>query len=357
MDITDWQLWLDLFSTSEKRPGVFATFMWSTYEFVRFTPLLLGAVVLALTFVRPRGWVRLPVESTRRTLLARFGTLAPLCLIMVATICGVLVALFRGFTWSGYVNGAWFRAAVPLTLVALLGVTLLRLRREPQPTVGERAILPRRPWHGFSPRSLIAIIGVTITLYLATELWQAAVGPEPRELHNAVGGDRVLKNVGGAPPTALGWENHAASLLGILLVVVMLLWLLKYDASRPVPSHAPLAEVASERKMTARLVCQITLGGTLLALGVVWLHTWAPTTEYVEIREGRSGHSGDMIISHFHGLVGVLRAMGWVFQGLGAGLLLRLLVDTVRSARAARTTHDSTSPRADATSQRIGAEQ
>lgn len=337
MDITDWQLWLDLFSPSDRRPGLFLNYLWNPYGLITQTPIVLGILVLALTFLRPRRWVSLPANSARCGLLTRLGVLGPIFLAAVATISGILVAVFPLFTHSDRVSGAWFRAVIPFTVVAMLGLTALVLSRERPPGVGNRAILPRRVWHAFAPRVMLSIMGVLVALYIASEVWQAAVGSEPRELRSALGGNRILKSVAGAPPTAMGWENHGASILGILLATAMLLWLLRQDASRPIPAHASLTEVKSERIMTARLVCQVTLGGVLLALGMAWLHTWAPTYEYMELQDdAMGGKGGDMIISHYHGLVRVLRTLGWAIQGLGTGLLLRLTVDTLRADRVAK---------------------
>lgn len=345
MDITDWQIWLDLFSTSARRPGVFSQLYWSPYALIKSTPLLLGPIVFALTFVRPRSWVALPRGSARIKLLSRLGSFGSLGLLLVALGCSTLVALFPGLTTSSFVSGAWFRAAAPCALVVFLGVSSLGLSREPQPEVGRRAILPRRPWHTFTSKPILSIIFVLATLYVASELWQAVAGSEPRELHSIFGGDRLLRNSSGAPPTAMGWENHVASLAGLLLALGLLVWTLSRDASRPVSNRKPFTEVKLERAATAQLICLVSLGGAMLALGTAWIHTWAPATAYVPVTGGLTGEDGDMLMSHYHGLVAVLRALGWLIQGLGAGLLMRLGLDTMRAGTAARSTgHTAADP-------------
>ena len=346
MDITDWQLWLDLFSTSDRRPGVFSTLMWSPVVFFMQTPFLLGIVFFAFTFVRSRSWVTLPAAGSRTRLLTRMGVAGPIALLAVASVCSTIVALFPWLTTVNYFSGAWLRAAVPFTLVAVLGITLLLLSREPKPPVGERAILPRRQWNVFAPPMTFTVVCVIAALYFCSELWQALAGSEPRELHSVFGGERVLKNVGGAPPSAMGWENHGASLIGLFLVLVLLVWILAADARRTVSSMRPFAEVKAERAATAQLVTRITLGGVLLALGAVWLNTWAPTTGYVPVEGGLTGENGDMLISHFHGLVAILRRLGWVAQGLGAAILLRLCFDTLRASKAARSVEFAAGPHA-----------
>lgn len=297
-------------------------------------PLPLGIIVCALSYIWFRRVIDLP--ASRGITLGRIGVFGPLLILGAAALTGTLTGLSPVATMMGS-NGAWFRIAALTATVLVLATSALALAREPLPPVGERALIPHRSWREFAPTAGLTALALVTLLFLATEIWQATAEPEPHALTDVMDPSRVVRNTGGVPPTALGWANHGPSLVAVAALVALLVWVLTVDARRPVASQLPSSDVRAERAATAKLLCGIALGGALLGLGAVWLHSWAPSSGVVAVRDPELG-AGDLIISETRGLVCLLGQLGILAQACGTALLLRIAVDTWRARRALGTT-------------------
>lgn len=297
-------------------------------------PFPLGAIICALSYIWFRRVIDLP--ASRAVMLGRLGIYGPVLILGTAAMTSTLTGLAPAATMMGG-NGAWFRIAALAATTLVLAVTALALAREALPPAGERALIPHRSWREFAPMAGLTALALVTLFFLATEIWQATSEPEPHPLTDVMDPSRVVRDTGGVPPTALGWANHGPSLIAIAALVALLVWVLAIDARRPVASLRPSSEVRAERSTTAKLLCGIALGGALLGLGAVWLHSWAPSSGVVAVHDPELG-AGNLIISETRGFVCLLGQLGILVQASGAALLLRIAVDTFRARRAIGTT-------------------
>lgn len=304
--------------------------------------LTLGVIIFAISLLRWRPIVTLPSRSRRAT-LASLGIIGPLVILVVATITNWL-----SMTDPLIRTGGWWQRPAPLLTAALVvAVAALALRSTPLPAPGERAISPRRRWWTFIPRTPLLISIAAATLLLLTTAWHTVigvslpnganrygVGPESDGLPGFMRMQGDMGYVWGA-----GWPNHLATLLALAAAAAAMILALSADANRPVFARATASDVKEERTATARLIALITIGGLLLTLGAVWAHVGFVGEIIVSVFEDNGGQ-GDperfVVGTGYRDLASPMHLGGYVVQGLGAAILLRLMFDTARAAWTAR---------------------
>ncbi|WP_449280450.1 hypothetical protein [Leucobacter sp.] len=329
-------------------------FFWLVRSFFQLfsveIPLTLGAVFFALSWIRPRIIAPLPPSGRRARPLTWLGIAGALAVLAVGTATGWLATrdpiAASGDAWTR--AGGWWQRPAPLIAVALVAIfALIALRREPLPAPGERTIAPRRRWWAFAPRTPLWIAVIVGALLLLTTAWQTligvslpeganryGIGPENSGLPEFMPMQEGMGYVWGA-----GWPNHLPTLIALALAAAALLLALGSDANRPVFARASASQVREERTATARTIVLIALGGALLTLGAVWAHTGFIGTIIVGVYEddGQQGEAARFIVgTGYRDIAGIMHLGGYVVQGLGAALLLRLAVDTWRARRALR---------------------
>lgn len=306
----------------------------------------LGVLFFALSWVVPRRIVTLPQSARRAKFLTRFGTIGALAILAVATFSSWLGYLYSFPDRSGF--DGWLRRPAPLfaaTAVVVVGACLLS--REPRPAPGERGLAPRRPWWSFAPRVPIWTAAVIAAILVATTAWHALIGVSAAADANRFGNvpDQTQLPVyfevlgGSAYVAGAGWPNHLATLLAVGTAAAALIAALAADANRPL-GRLSAAGTSDERTATARTMVFLILGGLLLTLGAVWAHIGFAGDRSIGldlIIEPADPDSAPIFVgSDYQAFAPLIHKGGYVIQGLGAALLLRLAVDSIRAARAAR---------------------
>ncbi|MFV0435034.1 MAG: hypothetical protein ACK5LO_13775 [Leucobacter sp.] len=306
--------------------------------------LTLGLVFFGLSWIRRRPIVSLPASGRRRKLLRWLGIGGALAIVTVATATTWLSYLHTFPDPSGF--GGWLRRPLPLVTVALVVTAFaIALRLEPLPAPGERKIAPRQWWWTFVPPPLLWTTSIATALLLLTSLWQTAVGtraPADADLYGNVPSRTDLpvfvplqENMGYF--AGAGWPNHLATLAAVLLATAVLIFTLGRDANRPISIRAAASDVRAEHAATARVLAIIVLGGILLTLGAVWGHVGYIGGIMVGVDdppEQGGALTGPVVGSSYQAFAWPMSVGGYVIQGIGAALLLRLAFDTWRVTRA-----------------------
>jgi TRAP-type C4-dicarboxylate transport system permease small subunit len=315
-----------------------------------------GLVLFAVSWIWPRRIISLPYTGQRTATLVWVGVAGSLAVIAVATAVSALAATV--YDYSGY-DGWWRRPAPLLAATVVVAVAAIALRQVPLPAPGERAIAPRRQWHAFVSRTLLWISGITAALLALTSGWQIAIAttaPEDGPFFGHVPEHTDLPiymrfNSGYGYLAGAGWPNHLATLVALGLAGAVLVVVLRADANRPLFARATAVSVRSERELTARLLTFILLGGLITTLGAVWMHTGSAGTAMVGLDEEWVSDTQSFPQIHIAGGYDVIarpmNLLGYALQAVGVAFLLRIAVDTVRAARAARRSDRDPIDRAD----------
>lgn len=304
--------------------------------------LTLGLVFFALSWVLPRKIVNFPALTSRTRTLVWLGTGGAFAVVAIATVTS-WISQRQGYLGAVGFDGWWRRPAPLLATAIAMAVGAIALSRAPQPAPGERAIAPRHRWWHFAPRGLLGLAATGAALLFLTASWHTLIGvsaPSHVEKWDQPGTLNLpiyFEAFGGAGylPGA-GWPNHLATLLALGATSLVLILALGRDANRPA-ARASAASVRAERTATARVFVLLALGGILLTLGAVWAHIGF-------VGEGSIGlHVGDApgaepvyVGTSYQAFARFMHLGGYVIQGLGAALLLRLGVDTLRAAAVRR---------------------
>jgi hypothetical protein len=136
-----------------------------------------GMILFALSWVRPRRTVSLPRTGRRTAALAWAGVAGSLLVVVVATAVSAIAA--TTYDASGF-DGWWRRPAPLFAATLVVAVTAVALRRIPLPAPGERSIVPRRPWHAFSSRTVLWISGITAALLALTTVFARSTAASVR---------------------------------------------------------------------------------------------------------------------------------------------------------------------------------
>jgi hypothetical protein len=306
-----------------------------------------GLFLFVLSWVYPRRIVSLPPVGYRRTTLVWAGTAGSLLLVAVATV----VSAHAVPVWGGSGFDGWWRRPAPLVAATLaVAVAGLALRRAPLPAPGERAISARRAWHTFASRVLLWVSGITATLVAVTALWQIAIAtsaPKDGRVFGLVPEYTTLPiymrfNNGYGYVAGAGWPNHLVTLIAIAIAIAVFFVVLRADVDRPLFARSSAPSVRVERESTAWLFGLILLAGLITTLGAVWMHTGFAGTSMVGLDvQSVSGNRPDTRILINGGYSAIARPMnlaGYLLQGTGVAVALRIAIDTVRAAHRTRRT-------------------
>ncbi|MBP1325606.1 hypothetical protein JOF28_000838 [Leucobacter exalbidus] len=300
-----------------------------------------------LSWVYPRRLLTIPGRNPRTTTLTALGIIGAGFVVAVASYTSWQSYLYAFPDPSGF--GGWWRRAAPLAAVAVvLLLALLLLRREPRSRTGGHAIAPHHRWDAFArPAQLWTAVALAVLL-LGTNIWQSLLGVSAPEGANFYGNTTAhptqlpiyLPFQGGTGYLAgVGWPNHLGSILALVITTLLLIVALNDSANRPLPVQLPAAEARAQRTATSAMLLWITLGGLLLTLGAVWAHAGfigeftGVVTQYDPEQVAPGSQQPFTAGTGYHDIAFIMHKGGYVIQGLGAALLLRVMTDTLRARR------------------------
>ena len=302
-----------------------------------------GALFVVLSWVRPRTLVTMPAEAPRRTIATVAGTVGGLAVAATSTWTSTLAATLPETT--GY-DGWWQRPLPLLVATAVVTVTGAALRGVAATPVGDRAVGPRRSWDAFAPRGALRVGGVAVVALLAVAGWHTVTatsappqGPFFSEVPEWTALPIFTRFSGSFGYLAgAGWPNHLATLVVVVLAVAVVVTTLRSDADRAVSARDSAATVRADRAPLARVLVLVLLAGLLSTLGAVLMHVGASGYGLVGLPgDGRGDGPDDLILvaGAYDAIARPMNVLGYLVQGIGFALGLRLAVDTVR-ARASR---------------------
>lgn len=309
--------------------------------------LVVGTMLFALSWVRPRRIVPSLHDGPRREVLIGAGVAGSLVVVVVASLTSAVpVEIVGGSAFDGW----WRRPAPLVAATAVVAVAGLVLGRAPTPAPRERAIVPGRSWATFAPRPLAWVTGALAVIVASTAAWQIAIAssaPASGPFFGYVPDHTSLPVYRSFTPgygyvAGAGWPNHLATLVAVLVAATVYVLVLRRDANRPVSSRLTVPSVAPERTAAAWTFSLLLLAGVLTTLGALWLHVGAYGSTLVGLGQNSSPDGGStplvFVAGEYSAIARPLKLAGYVLQGAGVALALRLAVDTVRSAYARRTT-------------------
>ena len=323
---------------------------WSIMQEVRghLPPLecsvVAGAILFLLTWTMQRRLVALGRDRRRRRVSFWLGVAGSSLIAAVSTAASWTAALRVNSDPTG-VDG-WLGRPAPLLTATLLLVIVSISLRSPRRAPSTSALLaPRRPWAEYAPRTALTLLAAALLLIAVVAFGHsvgATVAPADAELigsHTANTGLPVfipfngnLGYLGGA-----GWPNHTATLAAAAAAAIAVVLALRADANRPLPPTVPAADARRERQGMARLFALVVLGGALATLGAVWMHVGSSGQGLIGIAEDAAGTPEHFVQSSFQLVAAPMNYAGYLFQGSGVALLLRLAVDTLRARFAPHT--------------------
>ena len=303
-----------------------------------------GVFLFVLSWVRPRRWVSFPAGVRRLSLLTRLGVWGSLAVLAAATTANWLAINDP----QQIQDGGWWQRPLPLLAAACVAALVaFALHRELLPPVAQRAIAPRRRWWALAPLTLLLIASAIAGVLLLTTLWHSALGVSAPPGANLYGIGPLQGDLPVYMPApdgigyiwGAGWPHHLATMIALLLAAAALLGTLASDANRPSPAHRTSGGGLEDRRATARVLLIIFIGGALLTLGAVWAHVGFIGGFSVGIYPATPGLPDQPIVNVGTGygdFAFILHWGGYVLQGIGAAVLLRLAVDSCRAHYAAR---------------------
>lgn len=303
--------------------------------------LTFGLALFALSWLYPRRTVSLPQTGYRRSVLLSAGTVGPLLMVAVATAVSAMTAS----TWDSSGFDGWWRRPLPLVVAALVvAIAGLALGRSPLPAPGGHAIAPHRSWRAFAPQPLLHVAGACCAVILILAVWQISIAvsaPPEGPFFGQVPDYTTLPvymsfNGFGYVPGA-GWPNHLATLLALVVAGAVLVVVLRAEANRPVTARSTAPNVTADRESTSRLLVLVLLAGLVTTLGAVLMHVGTSGLSTVGLDEQWVSENVSLttlsITGGYRAIAEPLNLTGYLLQGAGVALALRMAVDTVRAAR------------------------
>ncbi|GAB2560007.1 hypothetical protein [Leucobacter ruminantium] len=308
--------------------------------------ITLGVVFFGLSRIRRGRIVSLPASGRRSRELTGIGIGGSLTVLVVATATSWIATLDpTQQMWLGW----WLRPLPLLAAAGVIAVSWFALRREPLPAPGERAISPRRRWWAFAPLPALWLTTAAAGMLLFVSVWHSMMGVSAPAGANRYGIGPVIDPGAAGLPVYMpapddngyiwgaGWPNHLATVLVMLVAATALVLVLSSDANRPVFARSTAPGVREERSITARLLVCIALGGVLLTLGAALAHIGFVGEMIVGIHN--EGEEQEAVARFYVGtgysdFAPLMHKGGYLVQGIGAALLLRLAVDTWRAREA-----------------------
>ncbi|PPI26948.1 hypothetical protein C5D44_06290 [Rathayibacter sp. AY1B5] len=303
--------------------------------------LTFGLALFALSWLVPRRLVSLPQIRRRRSTLLWAATAGSVLMIVVASVTSGITAS----TWDSSGYDGWLRRPLPL-LVATLVVAIagFALRRTPLPAPNERAIAPRRSWRAFTPQPLLWIAGIVAAVIVVVALWQISIavsaprsGPFFGQVPDYTSLPIYMSFNGLGYVPGAGWPNHLATLLALVVAGVVLVVSLRAEANRPLAGRSTAPSVTADRESTARLLVLILLAGLITTLGAVLMHVGTSGMSAVGLDEQWVSEDTSItklnITGGYSAIAGRMNLTGYVVQGAGVALALRIAVDALRGAR------------------------
>jgi hypothetical protein len=314
--------------------------------------LTFGLALFALSWLLPRRIVSLPQVGYRRSALVWTGAVGPLLVVVAATVASSLAAA----TWDASGYDGWWRRPLPLlTAAVVVAIAGAALSRSPLPAPGGRAIAPMRSWLAFAPSRLLLGAAVCAAATLIVIGWQIAIAvsaPAEGPFFGQVPAYTTLPiymsfNGFGYVPGA-GWPNHAATVVVLGLACAVLVLALRADANRALASRSTAPSVTADREAAARLLVLVLLAGLIATLGAVLMHVGTSGLSTVGVQEQPVSDDAStttlFVTGGYRAIAQPLNLTGYVLQGAGVALALRIAVDTLRAGRrtAAATAPEST---------------
>lgn len=308
--------------------------------------LTFGLALFALSWSYPRRIVSLPQIGHRRSTLLWAATAGPLLVVVAATVTSALAAS----TWDVSGFDGWWRRPLPLlvaaVVVAVAGVTL---SRAPLPTPGERVIAPLRSWSAFASQRLLSIAAVCAGVIVIVTGWQMSIAvsaPADGPFFGQVPDYTTLPiymsfNGFGYVPGA-GWPNHAATLLVLVIAGATLVAALRADANRALAARSTAPTATADRESAAQLLTLVLLSGLVATLGAVLMHVGTSGLSSVGLDEQWVSENASTtnlsITGGYRAIAQPLNLTGYLLQGAGVALALRVATDALRAGRRSAST-------------------
>ncbi|MHA3722957.1 hypothetical protein ACXR2T_03660 [Leucobacter sp. HY1910] len=318
--------------------------------------LTLGVVFFGLSWIRPRRIISFSPGTRRLSVLTATGVAGSLAVLAVASLANALALTDPLQTnWGG-----WWQRPLPLLAAAcVIALAAIVMKRAPMPPMTQGAIVPRRHWWAFASPTLLWLAAACAVALLLTVTWHSAIGVSAPAGADRYGIGPLQKDlpVYMAAPDGVGyiwgagWPHHLATMVVLLLAAAVSMRALASDANRPGFALGAAGGGSEDRRVTARLFTLVFLGGVLLTLGAVWAHIGFIGEFIVGIYPQVPGRGGQPIVNVGTGygdFAFLMHKGGYVLQGVGAALLLRLAIDSIRARRAVTRDRQAPAERAEA---------
>lgn len=304
-----------------------------------------GLPLFAMSWFWRRSLVPAQFVAPRARLVAWLGFGGAGAVLVTGIVMSVLAWRDPFFRWSE----GWWRAAPVFVAAIALAALWVAVSRAKSPTLGLNSIAPQRSWRTYLPAGLaggaVAIAFATV----ATTCWQMLAGRTPpagADLYGFTAPDSNLPlymevspgmgYIGGA-----GWPHHLALTVAVILALVAWACALKADANQGIAADQSLPGGRGTRTVVARIATLVLTGALLMAFGALWARVgfigeFSLTQSTIEQPDGTLLVNAQ-VGSSYAAFAAGMKLLGYLCQGIGAALLMRLIVDTARGLRGSKT--------------------
>lgn len=315
----------------------------------------IGVALFALSWFWRGSLVPAADAAPRRRLVAWLGLGGAAAVFAAGLTMSILAWRDPFFRWS---EGWWRAAPVIVAALALAALWIaIAKSRDNNAQQGEWAPQPRRSWRAYLSAAPLSLVTSTATLIIATTGWLMLAGKTPpadADLYGFTAPDSALPlymelsqgygYIGGA-----GWPHHLA--LFVATIVALLVWV---GALRADANHRNIADTTAlggrnTRVVVARIATVMLIGALAMSLGALWarigfIGEFSLTTDTVENADGTFMVTGQISTS-YASFAGAMHYFGFLLQGAGAALLMRLFVDSLRALTAGHSERDKSPQR------------